>query len=70
MATQLTVLERYDNAQMGLHFEAGQVVTVEDALAEWLQRDSPGAFALYVEPVKALDAPPVDKMLHKPRAKK
>lgn len=43
------------------HYRRGQVIEVDDAHAEWLQRDAPGTFEVVVE--KAPKRPPRDKML-------
>jgi len=69
---KLKCLAGYNNKQFS--FEAGQVFEVDDVTARWLQADSPGAFEVVVEPAepegKAMEAPPVDKMMRAPARKK
>jgi hypothetical protein len=67
MAKKLKALEEYrGGAQRNLYFAAGQEFEADDDLYLFLMADAPGCF----EQVKAIDAPPVDKMLHKPKASK
>ena len=50
----------------------GQVVDLDDALAQWLMADSPGVIAPVAEPaatIRAPDAPAADRM-HKRGAKR
>lgn len=71
MGQKLIVKQEYRQAAIGLHYAAGQVIVVGEELARWLQADAPQSFEVYVEPApKAVDAPPVDKMMRKPKAKK
>lgn len=48
----------------------GRVYEVTEAHAAFLMADSPGSFVVQAEPeAKAFDAPPVDKMVKRTRAK-
>lgn len=62
----LEVKARYRNKQLG--YEAGQMITVDEELALFLRRDSPGSFKVVVdeEPVEE----PVAKAPRKPRKNK
>lgn len=69
----------YTNGPRGLQFRPGEVFEVNDALFAYLMADAPGVFVEFVpeppvvagEPTpKALDAPPMDKAMRAPRAKK
>jgi len=80
MAKKLKALEEYrGGAQRNLYFAAGQEFEADDDLYLFLMADAPGSFADVVDDkvkghppaeAKAVDAPPVDKMLHEPKAKK
>lgn len=71
MDKKLIAKHEYINGPRGLHYHAGEVITVTDAAYLFLMADAPGCFEPEVEPeVKALDAPPADKMLRQPKAKK
>lgn len=70
MATKLIAREEYVLPNHNLHYKRGEVFVADDELLRFLMADSPGCFAVYTEPTKAVDAPPVDKMLRKPKAKK
>jgi hypothetical protein len=50
-------------------FKKGQIIEVPRLLADWFLADAPLAFEEHIE-VKAIDAPPLDKMVHKPRRSK
>ena len=56
---------QWDYASSYAAFNEGDVVDLEDELAEAINRDSPGVLA----PVKArgADQPPADRMVKKPR---
>lgn len=65
----------YRNGPRGLHYKPGQEFDADDALYLFLMADAPGCF----EPVqdapakaepKAVDAPPADKMVRRPKASK
>lgn len=70
MAKRLISRNEYSLPPRGLHYKRGEVFEANDALYLFLMADAPDNFAVYVEPVKALDAPPVDKIMRKPKAKK
>lgn len=70
MAKKLVTLFEYINAPRGLHYRPGDVIEPSDADYLFLMADAPGCFAEYVAPAKAIDAPPVDKMLRQPKVKK
>lgn len=42
----LQVVARYANAARGLSYQPGQMIEVDDALADYLRRDAPDCFAL------------------------
>ena len=77
-AIRLTVVAIYQSATE--NYKVGSVIEVPKAKAEWLMRDAPGCFVLYVAPKveveadvkvgKSIDAPPVDKMIRAPRKDK
>lgn len=64
MAEKLKVVSEYIGR--GMHFPAGQILEPDDDLYLFLMADAPGCF----EQVKEIVAPPVDKMVHAPKAKK
>lgn len=67
MAThKLKVISEYIGR--GMHFAAGTTLEADDMLFLFLMADAPGCFAVIEE--KAIDAPPVDKMVRKPARKK
>jgi hypothetical protein len=51
-----------------LHYMAGQTFEADDNLALFLMADAPANFEVVT--VKEIVAPPVDKMLRKPKASK
>ena len=54
-------------------YEAGKVYLIEQAEFGYLDADAPGCFEIAPEMIpepKALDEPPIDKMVRKPKAKK
>lgn len=57
---QLYVKGRYHNGPAGLHFDGPGVVEIDEPKAQFLLRDAPENFSTEI-PVKAEDAPPVDK---------
>jgi len=69
---KLRVKSNYQS--LGHDLKAGQVIEVGATLAEFFQRDAPGVFEVFEpkpEPeAKAMDEPPIDKMVRKPKAKK
>lgn len=67
MGQTLIAVHEYVNGPRGLYYRAGQTFDVTDAEYLFLMADAPGCFEPYV---KAIDAPPVDKMLRAPKAKK
>jgi hypothetical protein len=72
MGTKLIAREEYHAAQRGLHIKRGEVFEADAELYRFLMADAPEVFAPAPDPqpTKALDAPPLDKMLRKPRVKK
>lgn len=62
---------KWDYVSHAHRLTKGQVVELEDAEAEWLQRDSRGVLELVVPPapeppvveVRAPEAPPADRMV-------
>ena len=74
MAKKLKALEEYrGGAQRNLYFAAGQEFEADDDLYLFLMADAPGSFAQFEQmpgQARDIDAPPVDKMLHAPKAKK
>lgn len=73
MTKKLIAKHEYTNGPRGLHYRAGETFAATDAEYLFLMADAPGCFEVYVEPeptAKAIDAPPVDKMLRQPKAKK
>ena len=66
---KLYLLQEY--ISRGVHYKAGETIEVDRDTALFLQRDAPGCFAPVNAPeVKAVEAPPVDKMVKKPAKKK
>jgi len=62
MATKLKVISEYRNRET--HYGVGSVIEVTDEQVKFLMADAPGCFEVYTEPeVKAVEAPPVDKMV-------
>lgn len=70
MDKKLIAKHEYTNGPLGLHYGVGETFDASDALYLFLMADAPGCFEEYRAPVKALDAPPVDKMLRQPKVKK
>ena len=71
MAKKLVALSEYHNGPRGLHYKPGDVIEPSDELYLFLMADAPGCFVAEPEPTaKAIDAPPVDKMLRQPKVKK
>lgn len=70
MDKKLSAVYEYTNSPRGLHYRPGDVFAVTDAEYLFLMADAPGCFEEYREPVKAMNAPPQDKMLRQPKAKK
>ena len=66
----LKCLSRYRTASK--NYQAGTVYPMDESEALYLLKDSPGSFAIEVEPetVKALDEPPANKMMKQPTRKK
>lgn len=71
MDKKLIATSEYTNGPRGLHYVPGDVIEPTDAEYLFLMADAPGCFEIAPEPtVKAVDAPPADKMLRQPKAKK
>jgi hypothetical protein len=81
MAKKLIALSGYSNGPRNLSFRPSEIFEASDDLYLFLMADAPGVFALAEHPmredvpavkeeVKALDKPPVDKMVRKPKASK
>jgi len=68
MAQKLRVISEYIGR--GMHFPVGQVLEPDNELYLFLMADAPGCFVRIEDAVKAIEAPPVDKMLRSPKAKK
>lgn len=64
---RLYVLSDYKNRE--LSYQTGDVIEVDFDTAEFLMRDAPGCFS-YEPPLKAMEAPPKDKMIGAPDYKK
>ena len=68
----LLVVKRYESPAG--KWSVGEVITVEDALYDYLMRDAPGCFEEEEDDLpfkgKALDEPPEDKMMIKAPKKK
>lgn len=58
---------RYSNKSAGYAFEAGDTYDLEDAVIEWLNRDSPGCCTV-IDAVgtRAMTAPPQHRMMTNP----
>ena len=70
---KLQALKRFN--EYGIYANAGEVKDFSDALGLYLRDSFPACWEVYVEPVvapivAAIEAPPVDKMIRKPKAKK
>lgn len=70
MGTQLRAREDYVMPNRNLHIKRGEVFAANDELYRFLMADSPGTFEVVEPEPKAVDAPPVDKMVKRPKAKK
>lgn len=81
MAKKLIALSEYHAPSRGLHYKAGELFDADDALYLFLMADAPGCFSEGKEVVAPaasklaphaaeMTAPPVDKMVHAPKAKK
>lgn len=72
MAKRLISRDEYSLPPRGLHYKRGEVFEASDELMLFLMADAPENFSVYVEPepAKAVDAPAVDKMVRRPKAKK
>lgn len=70
MAKKLRALGRYENGPRSLVYVAGQEFDATDDLFLFLMADAPGNFEPVTEQAKAVEKPPVDKMVKKPAAKK
>lgn len=73
MGQKLIARSEYVNGPRGLHYRPGETFDATDAEYLFLMADAPGCFEAYVEVEpegKAIDAPPADKMLRQPKAKK
>lgn len=71
MGKKLQVRQAYRNREYA--FRAGDIIEVSDEIARYLMTDAPVAFVEVTgaEPETAdVEAPPVDKMVRKPRRKK
>jgi hypothetical protein len=57
--TKFRCVSDYHNTPANLHFNAGQVIEVEDTLASFLRNDSPGSFEPVTTPaaVETADMP-------------
>ncbi len=67
---KLRVLSEY--ICRGEHYFAGAVIDVPESHAEFLMRDAPGCFERVTDATPQhteLEAPPVDKMVHRARRK-
>ena len=62
MAKKLKVLSDYRSR--GVFYRRGDVIEVDEAMAHWLRSDAPGCFEEWQPEQKAMQAPPVDKMVH------
>jgi hypothetical protein len=69
MGKTLRAKEEYILPNRGLHYRRGDIFWPDDALFLFLMADSPGTFEI-VEEVKAVDAPPLNKMVRAPKGKK
>ncbi len=62
--------------EYGIAAHAGQVLEFSDTFGVYLIENFPAAWEIYVEPVvvqpviEAIEAPPVDKMIRKPKGRK
>lgn len=76
MGKKLRANADYENGPRKLHYRRGEEFEASDDLMLFLMADAPGCFEVVTPlapvepPAKALDAPPNDKMLRKPKAKK
>ena len=71
MGQKLIARAEYHNGPRGLHYVPGDAIEPTDAEYLFLMADAPGCFETAPEPTaKAIDAPPADKMLRQPKAKK
>lgn len=70
MAKKLRAKEEYVMPSRNLHYKRGEVFEPTDDVYLFLMADAPGVFEVVAGPVKAIDAPPVDKMMRAPKAKK
>lgn len=73
MGKKLIAQGEYRNDPRQLHYRPGERFDASDALYLFLMTDAPGVFVIapeYTEEAKAVDAPPADKMVKSPRAKK
>jgi hypothetical protein len=67
---KLYLLQEY--ISRSVHYKAGETIEIDRETALFLQRDAPGCFAPveWLNARKAVEAPPVDKMVKKPAKKK
>lgn len=70
MDTKLRAREEYVLPNRNLHYKRGEEFMADAELVRFLLADSPGTFEIVVPEPKAVDAPPADKMVRKPKAKK
>jgi hypothetical protein len=62
------VLSEYHNRNQ--NYAKDQILDVAPSIAEFLQNDAPGCFEVLGDHSKALDAPPLNKMVGSPDFKK
>lgn len=60
------VVQRDYKSALG-QFRAGEIVSMPEDAVEWLNRDSPGLLLPMEDDERALDKPPRDRMIRKPR---
>lgn len=68
MAETIRLKVKQEYRAGALYYAAGSIIDVPAEAGNWLMRDAPGCFELYIE--KGLDRPPADKMLRQARVKK
>jgi hypothetical protein len=64
---EITLLCVKEYGNQFIHVMPGQTITLDTEKATWTMRDGPDCFMVLLPEVKEIEAPPVDKMIHKAR---
>ena len=64
------LVQRYYHSDFAT-YQAGDVLQLDDDIAGWLNRDSPGVIAeIVASEQRAVEEPPQDRMVRKPELKR